>query len=82
MKIWVTKYALTQGILLYDTNRVMVVGHHMIRIHVAGELPQHFHKGEWFTSEEAAIQGVKRMPGWRLADSSLSITQVPIKVEE
>lgn len=66
MKVWVTKYALTQGIQTYETG-VTVVGHHMVKIRIPGTFDEFFHKGEWFESEEEAIAKATEMRDAKIA---------------
>lgn len=63
MKVWITKYALTQGIQEDDARDF---DDDIIRIDQTIEngcyqFPQYFHKGEWFKTKEEAIQKAEEM---------------------
>jgi hypothetical protein len=50
MKIWITKYILTKGILVEEAE--LTEFSNMVK--TAGRYAQFYHKGEWYTTEEEA----------------------------
>lgn len=59
IKVYITKYALTEGIIEREAEVCTAVNPDMIQV----ELPvtsgfahtQHFHKGDWFSTREEAV---------------------------
>lgn len=64
MKVWITKYALTEGILYGITEEKPHVGM-LIELKKEGHWERfaypYFHKGEWFDSEEKAVSHANEM---------------------
>jgi hypothetical protein len=56
VKVWVTKYALSEGILVYDEAEVCSdISNTMITVHMHGKgLDPTFHKPDWYRSEAEA----------------------------
>lgn len=63
MKVWITKYALTQGIQEDDAresdNDIIRVDQTIVNC--CYQFPHYFHKGEWFKTKEEAIQKAEEM---------------------
>ena len=69
MIVWITKYALTQGILEVDAtppnpDRTSMV---VVPKGVLGSFAAYFHGGDWHTTQAAAIERVKKMIAQRKA---------------
>ncbi len=60
MKIWVTKWALTKGILEYDGAEVSERSDRHVSIDRRTHLI-HFHKPFWHTTREAAVEHANKM---------------------
>ena len=56
MKIWVTKYALTQGIFEYEVPDVPVTENTIAVPAVDGNFPTYFHGPDWHRTKEDAIE--------------------------
>lgn len=62
MKIWVTKYALTKGILEADDGEICeIVPKGMIRSKCLGGGHTYFHKPDWHESKEEADEQAEKM---------------------
>lgn len=60
--VWVTKYALSQGIFEADAQHCQSVSERMICIPATGDtLAQHYHKPDWHTSREEAVAHARAM---------------------
>lgn len=75
MKVWVTKYALTEGIVTYDAEDA--VGG-MIAIRTAGHMSQYFHgEGrEWHRSLDGAISRAEEMRIAKIASLKKSLAKL------
>lgn len=72
MKVWVTKYALTKGVLEVDAK---TVGHGMVG--VKGEfLTAYYSKRDWHASHEQAIARAKEMREAKLASLEKKIKKL------
>jgi hypothetical protein len=58
VKVWITKYALSTGVMIAEARETNQSD--MIEISGSTGLPWHFHKGEYATSEAEAIQQVRK----------------------
>jgi hypothetical protein len=58
--VWITKYALTQGILVTKAEHCIGVSEKMIAV-TSGDIRATYHTPEWHTSREAAEAHVARM---------------------
>lgn len=59
MKVWITKYALTQGILEREAERTRFDD--MISVKTPNSFTQYFHKDEWFADKQDAIKKAEAM---------------------
>lgn len=59
MKIWITKYALTRGII--EAEIYMPSGEYITITRINGCLSTTLKPGEWFTSKEDAIKKAEEM---------------------
>lgn len=60
MKIYVTKYALTKGILEEEAEPVANV-ETMVKVFKSGYIPSYYHSGEWFLNRKEAIDKANNM---------------------
>lgn len=58
MKIWITKYALTKGII--ERNNSEIVDDN-VTCHISGCHYEYYHKGEWASSLENALEQTEKM---------------------
>lgn len=63
MKIWVTKYALTKGVLEFDAE--ICSPPTMVKV-LGGRYSTYFHRGDWFTSRSDAIDRADDMRDARI----------------
>ena len=59
IRVWITKYALTQDVVTVEVEEPWATTPNMIR--VVGKLSGYFHKPDWHTSKEAAEARVAQM---------------------
>lgn len=64
-QIWVTKYALTQGILKCEAEIKDVDDYCAVAYH-GSSYPTYYHRPFWHLTEEAAIEHAKRMKEKRI----------------
>jgi len=78
--IWVTKYALTSGIVEYDAqtshqpNMVVVPAHDDDKGHAL--LTQYFHTPDWHTTREAAVARAEEMRAAKLKSLTAQIAKL------
>jgi len=78
--IWVTKYALTQGIFEYDAktthqpNMVFVPAHTDDKGHAL--LTQYFHSKDWHTTREAAVARAEEMRAAKLKSLTAQLAKL------
>lgn len=78
MKVWITKYALTRGILELDSETVegfRVKGDSIYYFEQSG-YPQGFHKGEWYENQQMAITKAEEMRQKKLASLKQQIEKL------
>lgn len=78
MKIFVTKYALTQGILVMEAEQK---NEHLVLIPAGNNgvnffCSQYFHRGEWFKTREEAIVKAEDMRQRKLRSLQKQITKL------
>lgn len=77
MKVWVTKYALTSGILEMEANQsgdlIYVKGGLVGDAYYYG---QYFHKGEWFKTREDANEKAEQMRQRKLCSLQKQMTKL------
>lgn len=57
MKVWITKYALTQGIRVVENAKHCAdISPNMIAVRHSGGLTEHFHGTDWHRTKEAAVE--------------------------
>ena len=59
MKVWIVKYALTEGVYQEDVETCFDISPHMVAARRGGG--QCFHRGEWFESRSDAIDAAEDM---------------------
>ena len=75
MKVWITKYALTRGIIeadvkLTSSDSVSILSRDLL-------LPTHwFYKGDWFSDKESAIQKAEEMRQKKIASLKKQIEKL------
>ena len=75
MKVWITKYALTKGIIeadgeLTSSDSVSILSRDL-------SLPTHwFYKGDWFSDKESAIQKAEEMRQKKIASLKKQIEKL------
>lgn len=75
MKVWITKYALTSGILEADDATVAQAAPGMISVPSLG-LHAHFHRDEWHTVRENAVLKAEQMRTSKLASLRKQIAKL------
>lgn len=70
MKVFVTKYALTKGIIEAEAELCDVGGGRMIEVTGGGVRPYYVHKPHWFTSEQEALGRALQMADRKLKVSA------------
>lgn len=65
MRVYITKYALTEGIMERDGEET---GSGMVRVPTGHCFPEHayFHRNEWHTTREAAVARAEQMRAAKL----------------
>lgn len=76
MKVYITKYALTDGIQEYDNAEVSTISRTMISIIRPGKLRLCFHKPHWHETREAAIQRAEEMRLKKIASLNKQIEKL------
>ena len=59
MKVWIVKYALTNGVYQVDAEACFDISPHMIAVRRDGSFDVCFHRGEWFESRSDAIDAAE-----------------------
>jgi hypothetical protein len=76
IKVWVTKYAFTKGILVYgDAEHCLSISDKMISVR-RNEFTTCHHKPDWHTSEEEAVAAVEKMRQKKIAGLKKQITKL------
>lgn len=78
MRVWITKYALTKGILEVDSETVKdfhVRGNSIYYREQTG-YPQGFHDGEWYEDQQVAIAKAEEMRQKKLASLKQQIEKL------
>ncbi len=79
MKIWVTKWALTRGILDYDSAEVSA-SDGKVSINMGSYL-LHFHKPFWHTTREAAVEHANQLCVRKIAALKKQIKKLSKPIE-
>ncbi|MEO5366957.1 MAG: hypothetical protein H7831_11550 [Magnetococcus sp. WYHC-3] len=87
MKIWVTKYATTQGILVYEHSNVVSDFPTMVEVRsmhptAKVEYSETFHKPDWHTDEQEAIERAdkKRSAAITALEKKIKKLKQPVKL--
>lgn len=76
MKVWITKYALTEGIMVAEAASPSKEMPYLIAVKRYGCMEQYFHKGEWFTDEVSAVLDARSRRAKRIASLRKSIAKL------
>jgi hypothetical protein len=76
MKVYVTKYALTQGILEKEVELPLSNSDTMVVERVPGQLSQFFHKPFWYVTREEAVTHAEQLRVRKIASLLKSIEKV------
>ena len=63
MEVWITRYALTKGIIKKEAHTT----HSKSMICVNGKFPEYFHSNDWHETKEAAIVKAEDMKDKKIA---------------
>ena len=76
MKVYITQYALTQGILEQDAELCTQTNDTMIRVKIPNSFDVFYHKPFWYEDKQEAINHAEALRNKRIQSLKKSITKI------